>query len=221
MNFDCDFLSAIFSALFFKSLSPPPPKIKSRPDLSASLSNFTFSNPTFIHADFLLTRETNIWPVHALSELGVAQTQARPKNWLKLAKRVVFGSQLRSGSRKRGVEFKGGSLHDGFDGFGGSGERLALLLDGSRLPLSPRILRNLWSSAGRFCGRVCVVETLSKSPHTKPQRFCRTLGAKPSFSGPANSSPNIENCIAGFSATEGFSAAERVLMAPHLMGCPL
>ena len=38
---------------------------------------------------------------------------------------------LLSGSRKRGVEFKGGSLHDGFggfDGFGGSGERLALLL---------------------------------------------------------------------------------------------
>ena len=31
----------------------------------------------------------------------------------------------------RGVEFKGGSLHDGFggfDGFGGSGEHLALLL---------------------------------------------------------------------------------------------
>ena len=39
--------------------------------------------------------------------------------------------QLRSGSRKRRVEFKGGSLHDGFgsfDGFGGSGERLAPLL---------------------------------------------------------------------------------------------
>ena len=32
---------------------------------------------------------------------------------------------------KGGVEFKGGSLHDGFggfDGFGGSGEHLALLL---------------------------------------------------------------------------------------------
>ena len=36
---------------------------------------------------------------------------------------------LLSGSRKRGVEFKGGSLHDGFggfDGFGGSGEHLTL-----------------------------------------------------------------------------------------------
>ena len=34
-------------------------------------------------------------------------------------------------SRKRGVEFKGGSLHDGFggfDSFGGSGEHLALFL---------------------------------------------------------------------------------------------
>ena len=39
--------------------------------------------------------------------------------------------ELSSGSRKRRVEFKGGSLHDGFggfDGFGGSGKRLALLL---------------------------------------------------------------------------------------------
>ena len=33
-----------------------------------------------------------------------------------------------SGCRKRGVEFKGGSLHDGFGGFGGSGKHLALLL---------------------------------------------------------------------------------------------
>ena len=29
-----------------------------------------------------------------------------------------------SGSRKREVEYKGGSLHDGFDGFSGSGEHL-------------------------------------------------------------------------------------------------
>ena len=38
---------------------------------------------------------------------------------------------LVSGSRKRGVEFKGGSPHDGFGGFdrfGGSGEHLALRL---------------------------------------------------------------------------------------------
>ena len=33
-----------------------------------------------------------------------------------------------SGSRKRGVEFEGGSLHGGFDGFGGSGKHLVLLL---------------------------------------------------------------------------------------------
>ena len=32
-----------------------------------------------------------------------------------------------SGSRKRGVEFKGGSLHDGFGGFGGSGGHPTLL----------------------------------------------------------------------------------------------
>ena len=35
---------------------------------------------------------------------------------------------LNSGCRKRGVEFKGGSLHDGLDGFGGSGLHLALLV---------------------------------------------------------------------------------------------
>ena len=35
---------------------------------------------------------------------------------------------LFSGCRKRGVEFKGGSLHDGFGGFDGSGKLLALLL---------------------------------------------------------------------------------------------
>ena len=34
----------------------------------------------------------------------------------------------RPGCRKRGVEFKGGSLHDGFGGFGGSEKLLALLL---------------------------------------------------------------------------------------------
>ena len=37
---------------------------------------------------------------------------------------------IRMSVRKRGVEFKGGGLHDGFggfDGFGGSGEHLALL----------------------------------------------------------------------------------------------
>ena len=42
-----------------------------------------------------------------------------------------FGRVKRSGSPKRGVEFKGGSLHDGFggfDGFGGSGKHPAFLL---------------------------------------------------------------------------------------------
>ena len=42
--------------------------------------------------------------------------------------------ELRNVSRKRGVEFNGGSLHDGFggfDGFGGSEEHPALLLSGT------------------------------------------------------------------------------------------
>ena len=43
--------------------------------------------------------------------------------------------------------------------------------------------------AWRFCRRVFIVEDLLKNPHTEPQNFCRTLGAKPSFSDPAYSSP--------------------------------
>ena len=45
---------------------------------------------------------------------------------------VPFSASSKSQDHgKRGVEFKGGSLHDGFggfDGFGGSGKHLALLL---------------------------------------------------------------------------------------------
>ena len=44
---------------------------------------------------------------------------------------LLFHSDNPSGCRKRGVEFKGGSLRDGyggFDGLGGSAERLTLLL---------------------------------------------------------------------------------------------
>ena len=50
--------------------------------------------------------------------------------WLR-AKLVLSCCSLFAGWRKRGVGFKGGSLHDGFggfDSFGGSGEHLALLL---------------------------------------------------------------------------------------------
>ena len=43
-------------------------------------------------------------------------------------KRPCRAAESLSGSRKRGVEFKGGSLHDGFGGFDGAGEHLALLL---------------------------------------------------------------------------------------------
>ena len=42
-----------------------------------------------------------------------------------------------------------------------------------------------------FCGRVCTAENLLKTPHTEPERFCRTLGAKPSFSDPTNSCPTF------------------------------
>ena len=49
----------------------------------------------------------------------------------------------------KGGEFKGGSLHDGFDGFGGSGEHLALLL----LVLQNTIPRDGFDGFGGFgCG---------------------------------------------------------------------
>ena len=60
----CEFLSefwwqisADFSALFSQDFWPPPKN--SRSELSAFLSNFTFSNPKIVHGDFLLTGETN------------------------------------------------------------------------------------------------------------------------------------------------------------------
>ena len=37
-----------------------------------------------------------------------------------------------------------------------------------RLP--PRILGNLWGSAGGLCGKVCIVENLLKNPHTEPRQ---------------------------------------------------
>ena len=62
-------------------------------------------------------------------------TQIRTPSWKTPQRRTYSrrGVQIRVGSEpteKRGVEFKGGSLHDGFggfDGFGGPAEHLALL----------------------------------------------------------------------------------------------
>ena len=54
-----------------------------------------------------------------------------------------------------------------------------------------RILRNLCGSAGRFCERFHIVKSLFKKSSAEPQRFCRTLGAKPSLSDPANSFPKV------------------------------
>ena len=61
------------------------------------------------------------------------------------------------------------------------------MLSFSQHPPPPRILQNLWGSAGAFCGTFCIVQSQLNNPHTEPQRFYRTLGAKPSFSDPANS----------------------------------
>ena len=50
-------IPANYMALFFQSFTP---RKSSLPNLSAFLSNFTFSNPKCSHADFLLTGETKI-----------------------------------------------------------------------------------------------------------------------------------------------------------------
>ena len=47
--------------------------------------------------------------------------------WHALSVRECPSRVYISESRKRGVEFKGGGLHDGFGGFDGSGEHLTLL----------------------------------------------------------------------------------------------
>ena len=62
VNFDGEFISANFPALFFFrefKFSTKNSAQNSRPELSAFLSNFIFSNPKCFHADFLLTNKTN------------------------------------------------------------------------------------------------------------------------------------------------------------------
>ena len=56
-----------------------------------------------------------------------------------------------------------------------------------------RILQNPWGSAGRFCKTLHIVKSFLKKGSAEPQKFCRSLGFKPSFSGPANSSPTNFN----------------------------
>ena len=54
-NFDSEFFGLVFPGL---QATQKIHAQNSRPELSAFLSNFTFSNPKFIHGDFLLTGET-------------------------------------------------------------------------------------------------------------------------------------------------------------------
>ena len=54
-NFDSEFFGLVFPGL---QATQKIHAQNSRPELSAFLSNFTFSNPKFIHADFLLPGET-------------------------------------------------------------------------------------------------------------------------------------------------------------------
>ena len=64
-NFDSEFFGLVFPGF------EPTQKIhaqNARPELSAFLSNFTFLNPTFIHAEFLLTGETNLFKTFAKTQ---------------------------------------------------------------------------------------------------------------------------------------------------------
>ena len=69
-----------------------------------------------------------------------------------------------------------------------------------------RILRKPF----RFCRKV--LRNVSHSKKPVEQRFCRTLGAKPSFSGRANSSPNFFERLARTSAS--FPEAENGVSCP-------
>ena len=57
-NFDSEIFGLVFPGL---QATQKIHAQNSRPELSAFLSNFAFLNPKFIHGDFLLTGETNIW----------------------------------------------------------------------------------------------------------------------------------------------------------------
>ena len=94
----------------------------------------------------------------------------QPHPFLPRFTRTFEEALKRHSSRKRGVEFKGGSLHDGFggfDGFGGSAKHLALLL----LLLQntvPRGSRDGFDGFGGF-----------STPNMTVRRFHRTTEANP------------------------------------------
>ena len=52
----------------------------------------------------------------------------------------------------------------------------------------PRILRNLWGSAGRFCRMFHIAESLLKKGSAEPKGSAELWEPRPSFSSPAKSS---------------------------------
>ena len=91
--------------------------------------------------------------------------------------------------------------------------------DGFRLHCPPQNSAEPLGVCRRVLWKVCMVEDLLQNPHTEPYRFCRTLGAKPSFSDPASSSPRRQ--AKRFSVPVGFIMArsgwpkEIMLFAPN------
>ena len=86
-NFDCEFFSLVFPG--FQATQKIHAQ-NSRPELSASLSNFTFLNPKFIHGDFLLTGETKkvLWDTLSVPDDSCNQCAAHEEVALQLACRM-------------------------------------------------------------------------------------------------------------------------------------
>ena len=76
-KFDGDFFPQIFRPYFFQSFPPP----NSRPNVSAFLSNFTFSNPNVFHAGFLLAGETKTFRLFIFCWCQVESLCSRMLPW--------------------------------------------------------------------------------------------------------------------------------------------
>ena len=123
--------------------SPVPPRFSPVPPQFSPGSPHTLRQPRKLvpnrtHDQSKPYLETIDWVLNSLALFLAGNCAEKPilqvpiwRAAVRISAETEGKSQKISGWRKRGVEFKGGSLHDGFgsfDGFGGSGEHLALLL---------------------------------------------------------------------------------------------
>ena len=97
-NFDGESFPQMFRSCFSRISSPPPPKKTSCPELSAFLSNFTFSSPKLFHADFLLNGEDQFF-------LGAMILLLEASCGMKGIAAGPLGCPLVSGERLRRFQF--------------------------------------------------------------------------------------------------------------------